>query len=181
MVPLLRFLAQNVFGSLKKKITCGADRHQWQPRRDLWPPWTHFSWSDRSLWASDLGLCPAICHPFLKLQFLTFFSVIRIQFTFNSSLYPDPHPRLRIQAPDPHSCWSGMICSRVSDPWHFGVDPDPRIRIRGSMPLINGSGSGSGSYSFRHWSSRRRQKTNLKKKVFLFITFSMHIYIIFQR
>ncbi len=30
--------------------------------------------------------------------------------------------------------------SSVADPWHFDVD---RMRIRGSMPLTNGSGSGS--------------------------------------
>jgi hypothetical protein len=34
------------------------------------------------------------------------------------------------------------------------------IRIRGSMPLTNGSGS---SY-FRHWLSRRQQKNNFQKK-----------------
>ncbi len=33
-----------------------------------------------------------------------------------------------------------------------------RIRIRGSMPLTNGSGSGS--CYFRHWPSRCQQKTN---------------------
>ncbi len=35
-----------------------------------------------------------------------------------------------------------------------------RIRIRGSVPLTNGSrsSSGSGSCSFRHWLSRRQQK-----------------------
>ncbi len=37
------------------------------------------------------------------------------------------------------------------------------IRIRGSMPLTNGSGFGSGSCYFRHWLSRRQQKTNLEK------------------
>jgi hypothetical protein len=35
------------------------------------------------------------------------------------------------------------------------------IRIRGSMPLTNGSGCGS--CYFYHWPSRRQQKTNLKK------------------
>ncbi len=36
------------------------------------------------------------------------------------------------------------------------------IRIRGSMPLTNGSGSGfgSGSCNFRHWPSRCQEKTN---------------------
>jgi hypothetical protein len=34
-----------------------------------------------------------------------------------------------------------------------------RIRIRGSMPLTNGSGFGSGSCYFRHWPSRCQQKT----------------------
>ncbi len=51
------------------------------------------------------------------------------------------------------------------------------IRIRGSMPLTNGSGSGS--CYFRHWPSRGQQKTN-KKKVFLHITFWRYIYIIFK-
>ncbi len=32
------------------------------------------------------------------------------------------------------------------------------IRIRGSMPLTNGSGCGSGSSYFRHWPSRGQQK-----------------------
>ncbi len=41
-----------------------------------------------------------------------------------------------------------------------------RIRIRGSMPVTNGSGlgsglgSGSGSFYFQHWPSRCQQKTN---------------------
>ncbi len=48
------------------------------------------------------------------------------------------------------------------------------IWIRGSMPLTNGSGS----CYFRHWPSRCKQKTNLKK-VFLLITFWRYIYIIF--
>jgi hypothetical protein len=44
----------------------------------------------------------------------------------------------------------------------FGVDPDPdpRNRIRGSMPLTNGSGFGSGSVYFHHWPSRCQQKLN---------------------
>ncbi len=108
-LPTPRFMAQNIFGSLKKKITCGADRHQWQRRRDLWPPWTHFSWSDRSLWASVLGLCPAICHPFLKITIFYFKlsdpDPVHIQFLPVSG----SAPRFRIQAPDPHSCWSEMI------------------------------------------------------------------------
>ncbi len=37
------------------------------------------------------------------------------------------------------------------------------IRIRGSMPLTNGSGCGSGSFYFHHWPSRCHQKTNFKK------------------
>ncbi len=40
------------------------------------------------------------------------------------------------------------------------------IRIRGSMPLTNGSGCGSGSFYFYHRPSRCQQKTNLKKKFF---------------
>ena len=44
----------------------------------------------------------------------------------------------------------------------FGVDPDPdpRNRIRGSMPLTNGSGFGSCSVYFHHWPSRCQQKLN---------------------
>jgi hypothetical protein len=42
-----------------------------------------------------------------------------------------------------------------------------RIRIRGSMPLTNGSGfgswCGSGSFYFHHWPSRCQQKKNFKK------------------
>ncbi len=38
-------------------------------------------------------------------------------------------------------CKMDNLMSSVPDSWHFGVDPDPRIR--GSMPLTNGSGSGS--------------------------------------
>ncbi len=51
-----------------------------------------------------------------------------------------------------------------------------RIRIRGSMPLTDGSGFrfGSGSCYFRHWLSRRQQKSNLKN-------FLAYIYIILQR
>jgi hypothetical protein len=42
-----------------------------------------------------------------------------------------------------------------------------RNRIRGSMPLINGSGSGY----FRHGPSRCQQKTNFLTQFFLLITF----------
>ncbi len=52
-----------------------------------------------------------------------------------------------------------------------------RIRIRGSMPLTNGSGS----CYFRHWPSRCQQKTNFLTHFFLLITFWRYIYIIFQR
>ncbi len=51
-----------------------------------------------------------------------------------------------------------------------------RIRIRGSMPLTNGSGS----CYFRHWPSRWQQKTNFLTQFFLLITFWSYIYIIFQ-
>jgi hypothetical protein len=56
-----------------------------------------------------------------------------------------------------------------------------RIRIRGSMPLTNGSGSGSRSCYFRHWPSRCQQKSNFLTQFFLLITFWSYIYIIFQR
>ncbi len=55
------------------------------------------------------------------------------------------------------------------------------IRIRGSMPLTNGSGFGSGSCYFCHWPSRCQQKTNFLTQFFLLITFRSYIYIIFQR
>ncbi len=59
------------------------------------------------------------------------------------------------------------------------------IRIRGSMPLTNGSrfGSGSGCASlyFHHWPSRCQHKNKFKNKVFLHITFWRYFYIIFQR
>ena len=52
-----------------------------------------------------------------------------------------------------------------------------RIRIRGSMPLTNGSGS----CYFRHWPSRCQQKTNFFTQFFLLVTFWRYIYIIFPR
>ncbi len=54
-----------------------------------------------------------------------------------------------------------------------------RIRIRGSIPLTNGSGSGS--FFFHHWPSICQQETKFKKNVFLHINFWMYFYIIFQR
>ncbi len=53
------------------------------------------------------------------------------------------------------------------------------IRIRGSMPLTNGSGFGS--WYYRRWPSRCQQKTNFFNTIFLLITFWSYIYIIFQR
>ncbi len=50
------------------------------------------------------------------------------------------------------------------------------IRIRGSMPLTNGSGSGS-CYC-RHWPSRCQQKSNFLTQFFLLVTFWRYIYII---
>ncbi len=40
-----------------------------------------------------------------------------------------------------------------ADPWHFGTGSG--FRIRGSVPLTNGSVSDSGSCYFRQWPSRR--------------------------
>jgi hypothetical protein len=37
------------------------------------------------------------------------------------------------------------LAASVGAPCHFGADPDPRIRTRGSEPLASGFGSGSGS------------------------------------
>ncbi len=45
-----------------------------------------------------------------------------------------------------------------------------RIRIRGSMPLTNGSGFGS--CYFRHWPSRRQQKTKFFCLLFFEVTFT---------
>jgi hypothetical protein len=47
------------------------------------------------------------------------------------------------------------------------------VRIRGSMPLTNGSGSGwgSGSCYFRHWLSRRQQKIIFLKWIFCLFLF----------
>ncbi len=45
------------------------------------------------------------------------------------------------------------------------------IRIRGSMPLTNGSGFGSGSCYFCHWPSRCQQKTNFLTQFFLLCYF----------
>ncbi len=59
------------------------------------------------------------------------------------------------------------------------------IRIRGSMPLANGSWSdpkpGYGSCFFRHWPSRCQQKTICFWTFFLLITVWKYIYMIFQR
>ncbi len=44
-----------------------------------------------------------------------------------------------------------------------------RIRIRGCMPLTNGSGSGS--FYLRHWPSRWQQKTNFFTQFFLLMSF----------
>jgi hypothetical protein len=41
------------------------------------------------------------------------------------------------------------------------------IRIRGSMPLTDGSGCGSGSFYFHHWPSRCQQKNYFFKEVSL--------------
>jgi hypothetical protein len=64
------------------------------------------------------------------------------------------------------------------DPWHFGMDPDPRIR---TLPPTNGSVSGSWSCTFCQWPSRHQQK--LFSKFFLLITFCryINIYIILYR
>ncbi len=45
-----------------------------------------------------------------------------------------------------------VLFASVGDLWHFGADPDPRIRIPRSVRLTYGSGSGfnSGSDSFLH-------------------------------
>ncbi len=63
----------------------------------------------------------------------------------------------------------GKKSSVVADPWHSGTD---RIRIPGSVPVINRSGS----CYFHQWPSRRQQKIIL---VFLLTTYWMYIYIIF--
>jgi hypothetical protein len=58
-----------------------------------------------------------------------------------------------------------------------------RIRIRGSMPLTNGSGSTVDSDPDPAIFVINLQDANKKihKKVFLLITFGRYIYIIFQR
>ncbi len=51
------------------------------------------------------------------------------------------------------------------------------IRIRGSMPLTNGSGSECGSCCFRHWPSRRQEKTNKKSfSVYYFLKVNLHLF-----
>ncbi len=60
------------------------------------------------------------------------------------------------------------------------------IRIRGSMPLTNGSwsrfgswsgsGCGCGSCYFRHWPSRRQQKTYLKKSFSAYYLLQVHLH-----
>jgi hypothetical protein len=54
----------------------------------------------------------------------------------------------------------------VVDPWHFGTDPDPRIRTSDLRICF-----------FRQWLTRWLQRV----KVFLLITFYRHIYISLQR
>jgi hypothetical protein len=56
------------------------------------------------------------------------------------------------------------------------------IRIRGSMPLTNGSGTrsetgcGSGSCYFHHWASIRQQKTNLKRSFSAYYFLKVHLH-----
>ncbi len=81
------------------------------------------------------------------------------------------------------ACGPGPLTSLRSRPGsqtRWVTSPVPheilvRVRIRGSIPLTNGSGCGFGSCYFRQWPSRRQQK------FFLLITFWRYIYIIFQR
>jgi hypothetical protein len=61
-----------------------------------------------------------------------------------------------------------FVLNSVADPWHLGW-----IRIRGSMPLTNGSGFGSGSCYFRHWPSRCQQKTNFLNSFFAYYFFKV--------
>ncbi len=68
-------------------------------------------------------------------------------------------------------CW---LFSSVADRIH-NILEWIRMRIRGFMPLTNGSGSGS--CYFLHWPSRCQQKTIF----FLLNTFWRYIYIIYQR
>ncbi len=77
--------------------------------------------------------------------------------------------------------YSRIQHTSVPDPWHFGMDPDPRVWILGSVHLTNGSGSGSGSGSFRQWLSRCRNKKYFFLKVFMLISFWRYIHIILQR
>ncbi len=51
-----------------------------------------------------------------------------------------------------------------------------RIRIRGSMPLTNGSGCGSGSCTFHHWPSIRQQKTNFLKSFSAYYFLKVHLH-----
>jgi len=83
--------------------------------------------------------------------------------------------------------WCGRIRSRIQS-WNPYLWPVLRIhdilgwiriRIRGSMPLTDGSGSGS--YYFRQRSSRCQQNTNFLTQFFLLITFCRYIYFLFQR
>ncbi len=66
-------------------------------------------------------------------------------------------------------------CSSAADLWHLVW-----IRIRGSMPMTNGSGAGCGSWSFyfNQWPSRCQQKTNLKKSfsAFYFLKILIHYF-----
>ncbi len=91
--------------------------------------------------------------------------------------------------PDTKSSWSNEVVFfyflRIGEAWREAVLRIHdilgwiRIRIRGSMPLTNGSGFGS--FYFRHWPSRSRQKTKFLTQFFLRIFFLIYIYITFQR
>ncbi len=92
--------------------------------------------------------------------------------TFFSFLI-DPHSRQRA------SCYRGLPSTvlRIHDILVW-------IRIRGSMPLTNGSGSGwgfgsgcgSASSYFRHWPSRGQQKTNFLKSFSAFYFLKVHLH-----
>ncbi len=51
-----------------------------------------------------------------------------------------------------------------------------RIRIRGSMPITNGSGFGTGSFYFHHWPT----KNSFKKKIFCILLFEDTITLVFK-
>ncbi len=73
--------------------------------------------------------------------------------------YTSPHPL--------NTFLHTTSASSVPDPWHFGLDPDPRIHASDWWIRIRFLDPGSGSCYFRHWPSRCQKKTIYLSQFFL--------------